>query len=205
MDWTPKKANNINNHVMQTPDSKRSGISSVGRDDDCDYLMETFSGMKINNQAGALKRSADLMTVEGSPVNLTKRIDMNQTPHAKFLLTSCLQASFVGEEIIVDVNNAIASKDSAIASKDSAAMKIASVTGSVLRPRKVLIISSVSDDHDTGNHQENALRTALLCGSNGCLRRGQLGTDFCILRVVSCHIISAIILIEIQSCVCYIL
>ena len=183
---------------MQTPDSKRSGISSVGRDDDCDYLMETFSGMKINNQAGALKRSADLMTVEGSPVNLTKRIDMNQTPHAKFLLTSCLQASFVGEEIIVGVNNAIASKD-------SAAMKIASVTGPVLRPRKVLIISSVSDDHDTGNHQENALRTALLCGSNGCLRRGQLGTDICILMVVSCHIISAMILIEIQSYVCYIL
>ena len=199
MDLTPKKAiNNVNNHVMQTPDSKRSGISSVGRDDDCDYLMETFSGMKINNQAGALKRSADLMTVEGSPVNLTKRIDMNQTPHAKFLLTSCLQASFVGEEIIVGVNNAIASKD-------SAAMKIASVTGPVLRPRKVLIISSVSDDHDTGNHQENALRTALLCGSNGCLRRGQLGTDICILMVVSCHIISAMILIEIQSYVCYIL
>lgn len=171
MDSTPKKAiNNVNNHIMQTPDSKRSGNSSVGRDDDCYYLMETFSGMKINNHAGALKRSADLMTVEGSPVNLTKRIDMNQTPNAKFLLSSCSEAAFVGEAIVVSANNAIALKDSAI-------MKVASLTGSVQSPRKVLIISSVSDDHDTGNHQENALRTALLCGTNGCLRRDQLGTD----------------------------
>jgi hypothetical protein len=36
----------------------------------------------------------------------------------------------------------------------------------------LLVFSSASDDHDTGNHQENALRTALLCGvEQGCLRR----------------------------------
>jgi acetoin utilization deacetylase AcuC-like enzyme len=40
--------------------------------------------------------------------------------------------------------------------------------------RKVLCISSGSDDHNTGEHQENALRTALLCGVDGCLRRPQL-------------------------------
>jgi hypothetical protein len=44
-------------------------------------------------------------------------------------------------------------------------------------PRKVLVISSGSDEHDTGEHQENALRTALLCGPEGCLRRQQLN-DF---------------------------
>lgn len=144
-------------------------------DDECNYLMETFSGMKINNQAGALKRSADLMTVEGSPVNLTKRIDMNQTPNTKFLQCPFSRRVLQEEESTLD-------QSSVVVLRNDATVKTLSPKGCTLHPRKVLVISSVSDDHDTGNHQENALRTALLCGSNGCLRRGQLGTDPYILR-----------------------
>ena len=39
---------------------------------------------------------------------------------------------------------------------------------------KLLVISSGSDDHNTGDHQENFLRTALLAGNNGCLHRTPL-------------------------------
>jgi acetoin utilization deacetylase AcuC-like enzyme len=43
--------------------------------------------------------------------------------------------------------------------------------------KKVLIINSggrEGEQHNTGDHQENALRTALLCGPLGCLRRERL-------------------------------
>ncbi len=39
---------------------------------------------------------------------------------------------------------------------------------------KLLIICAASDEHETGDHQENSLRTALLCGPTGCLRRAEL-------------------------------
>lgn len=44
------------------------------------------------------------------------------------------------------------------------------------KPSPVLIISSTcaQEEHDTGKHQENALRTALLVGADGCLRREAL-------------------------------
>ena len=38
----------------------------------------------------------------------------------------------------------------------------------------MLVITSGKDEHNTGEHQENALRTALLCGPDGCLRREPL-------------------------------
>lgn len=39
---------------------------------------------------------------------------------------------------------------------------------------KLLVITSASDEHNTGDHQENALRTSLLVGEQGCLRRSSL-------------------------------
>lgn len=40
---------------------------------------------------------------------------------------------------------------------------------------RVLVIGSVSAEHDTGaHHQENSQRTCLLCGEQGCLRRAEL-------------------------------
>lgn len=43
--------------------------------------------------------------------------------------------------------------------------------------KKLLIVYSASDEHDTGVHQENSLRTALLCGGDGCLRRSALSSS----------------------------
>lgn len=42
---------------------------------------------------------------------------------------------------------------------------------------KLFVVCSKSDDHNTGCHQENARRTALLCGPEGCLRRPALHND----------------------------
>ena len=168
MDLTPTKSSiTRTEHLMQTPESTNSERLTYGNNEDCHVLMETFSGMKICNAAGTLKRSADLMTVEGTPVNLTKRIDMNPTPNTKLLPSGCSTPYSTAiklethhcddEEDLVDATNTLSRK------------------GSVPYPRRVLVISSGTDDHNTGDHQENALRTALLCGTNGCLRRAQLG------------------------------
>jgi acetoin utilization deacetylase AcuC-like enzyme len=44
--------------------------------------------------------------------------------------------------------------------------------------KKVFIFQCGGEQHDTGgNHQENELRTELICGEDGCLKRGILG-DF---------------------------
>ena len=117
-----------------------------------------------------LKRSSDRMTIEGSPVkhasfhapffsitilrmfllmqinNINKRLDLTDTPVAfRFAIT---QTAKDNEPIIKD--------------------------GPTVQQRKVLVFSSSTDEHDTGNHQENALRTALLSGPDGCLRRPEL-------------------------------
>lgn len=42
------------------------------------------------------------------------------------------------------------------------------------RGSKLLVVGSVSAEHDTGHHQENSQRTCLLCGEDGCLRRAEL-------------------------------
>jgi hypothetical protein len=167
---TPMKAAHVisknNDVLMQTP------INMCPQDsndrDDCNMLETSFSGMKIdNNIAGALKRTADLMTIEGTPVNLTKRMDLNPTPNAKFQsihppTLPIFTASNDGNEECTRKNSAVTN------------VKIMPQGLQVPSPRKVLVISSGSDDHNTGEHQENALRTALLCGTNGCLRRDDL-------------------------------
>jgi hypothetical protein len=107
--------------------------------DESESVAMIFSEMKIN---GSCERSADIMTVEGSPVH--KKMNFRPTPNIK--------AATPVEPLRRDA--------------ESETIKIL--------PRKVLVISSGSDEHDTGEHQENALRTALLCGPEGCLRREQL-------------------------------
>ena len=135
---------------------------------DVDDITTSFTGMKLQNPGNAFKRSADRMTVEGSPicnsaahsnapagdissseedgedlgpaVHAVKRIDLNPTPVRK---PDSLNAANTGKSDVVRIHN-------------------------------LLVISSGSDDHNTGDHQENALRTALLAGENGCLRREPL-------------------------------
>ena len=169
MNFTPKKSStSAPDQLLQTPKAVSSDRLSTGSNDDCNVLLETFSGMKINNASGALKRSADLMTVEGSPINVMKRMDSNPTPNAKSLVTAYSISSFagVGELLNQTCDNNL---------KGDTTRTVVLADAQPKHPRKVYVISSGSDSHDTGNHQENALRTSLLCGADGCLRRHQLG------------------------------
>lgn len=169
---TPTKLiSSVENVLMQTPESTSCNQLNIEGNGECELLMGTFSGLKISNAAGALKRSADLMTVEGTPINLTKRIDLHSTPNIRLLSSTDEQKSQIvptvadGEEFSATNN---------LRPLGCSAVTMTSALQST-HPRKVLIISAGSDDHDTGDHQENALRTELLCGPNGCLRRGLLG------------------------------
>lgn len=162
-----------NDDAMQTPQSLSIKNECDGEIEECHMLIDTFSGLKINNTAGTLKRSADLMTIEGTPLNITKRLDLNSTPTANHVLTADLLDSF---SACTAANDNVALNVSKL---DSAKKTFATtpVTQQLAHPRKVLVINSSTDDHDTGNHQENFLRTKLLCGTDGCLRRSLLN-DF---------------------------
>lgn len=175
----------INDNAMQTPEkTNKHRVSFNNASDDCNILMETFSGMKINNLAGTLKRAADLMTVEGTPVNITKRIDLNLTPNLKLqsmypLEPSDCSLSSDSRKVIDDTRNDndmnVNSDTNKNVNNNRNHCDRNSFQNNISETaRKVLCISSGSDDHDTGEHQENALRTALICGVNGCLRRPQL-------------------------------
>jgi hypothetical protein len=119
-------------------------------------LLDTFSGMQFQDSHGANKRRLSAMTVEASPVNqYWKRQDVQPTPRVSLL------AQRGGRE----------------GDLQKVKKNVFAYTAK-LPPRRVLVISAGSgDDHNTGAHQENALRTALLCGPHGCLRRRLLG-DF---------------------------
>lgn len=117
-------------------------------------LLDTFSAMKVTFHS---KRFADNDTIEGSPVNLNrfKRIDLHPTPHKLYQsvppeISSCPPnvTKRIGATSLPQSNNN--------------------------ESRKLLVICSASEEHNTGDHQENALRTALICGPGGCLRREEL-------------------------------
>lgn len=134
-----------------------------------DMLVGRFSIMNVTSDGvhddfssslHLLKRGPDALTIEGSPMNpirTAKRLDLNPTPSRA--IREC------GGSIPIH-----------------AADESYSVGGSASaysRPKgrpddKLLVICSSSDEHDTGDHQENALRTTLLCGAEGCLRRPEL-------------------------------
>lgn len=166
-----KFQSSIENILMQTPESASCNIPNIEGSSECELLMGTFSGLKISNAAGALKRSADLMTVEGTPINLTKRIDLHATPDVRLLSSAEQQYSRI-LSTIADDDDFRAIGNHCLPTCSTVTMAPAMHSN---RPRKVLIISAGTDDHNTGDHQENALRTELLCGPNGCLRRGLLG------------------------------
>jgi hypothetical protein len=120
-------------------------------------LVGSFSAMKVS------KRSADYSTIEGSPVNdiRYKRQDIHPTPYkAEDALTSQQWATTSLQQFSVP---GVTEKAQVLANVDSCNGK-----------EKLLVICSASEEHNTGDHQENALRTALLCGKDGCLRRPEL-------------------------------
>lgn len=118
-------------------------------------LMGSFSALKVT-YPGLSKRLADNDTVEGSPVNVSrfKRQDLHPTPQ-KF--SSIDQPATIG-----------------LSSCPSNVTKRSPHASLKTTQRKLLVICSASEEHNTGDHQENALRTALLCGPEGCLRRPEL-------------------------------
>jgi len=164
MEYTPVKSDPVkdrNDSICslisdnQTPVSIKSESSSADHES---QLIGSFSGMKIQNRSfnddfddnapsGLLlkfKRRLDSHTVEGSP---------------------CLHGAFKRLDVhptpmkIEPVNFEPKEHITILPKKDET---------------KLLVVFAASDEHDTGAHQENALRTASLCGENGCLRRTAL-------------------------------
>ncbi len=113
-----------------------------------DDVVGSFSGMRV--QEASNKRFMEQSTVEGSPVN-AKRLDLQPTP--------------VGI-------NPHAANHSTVTTNPIAPHSITFADDR--KGKEVIVLCSASDGHDTGDHQENSLRTALLCGPEGCLRRSAL-------------------------------
>jgi hypothetical protein len=125
-----------------------------------DELMDTFSAMKVSYHGALSKRLADSDTIEGSPVNPSrfKRLDLHPTPQKLYgavLSTTSRPPNVTKRTAAPCTVNTHTQMD-----KDL--------------ERRLLVICSASEEHNTGDHQENALRTALLCGPEGCLRREEL-------------------------------
>ena len=106
-------------------------------------------------------------TVEGSPIvnsprsPMAKRVDARQTPGPDTLNHSCTSVT----------NDAL--REWQECAKSIEREKDDKSKGQTDR-RVLIVCSDASDDHDTGIHQENALRTELLVGQLGCLRRAAL-------------------------------
>ena len=131
------------------------GHVSDGEEGSMDGVVGSFSGLKIHNVSN--KRLMEQSTAEGSPVNVNpKRLDLQPTP--KLSISNTGQAPPAGFNA-----GTVAYK----ATKPSTADNSSDI-------KEVIVLCSASEGHDTGDHQENALRTALLCGSDGCLRRPAL-------------------------------
>jgi len=138
-------------------------------------LEMTFSGMKLKDRDMSRINCKD--TVEGSPLVLkiskdfiTKNYNLirSTTPSLDESLTSTSPAAKK-----IDLNPTPSRHDLVSTTYDSLSNNI-SIGNNKFENKKVYVLSSGSDEHDTGNHQENARRTALLCGDNGCLRRSPL-------------------------------
>lgn len=194
---TPVKEN-ATHQAMMTP-------SPVSREDDPHLLIESLSAMKINHgkeqevhefddlePLGRAKRHfSERFTVEGSPfisgADLKRRdvlptpakVSFNIDPIAEEVprLGALSDIPVLSPLAVATVSVTLEGTNTPVTS--TAATPISSVpsTSKDMDKRKVLVICSASDEHDTGNHQENALRTALLCGPEGCLRRPALA-DF---------------------------
>ena len=150
-----------NNHMTNTPQCSIDGdiistpivVQSSVIDED--ELAVSFSTMKVS-LGGSFKRNADSFTIEGSPMisRYSKRMDVNPTP--------LKSDTFISNEHFSQKNNLT---------------KLSQTSNNVVESsisKKLLVICSSSEEHNTGDHQENALRTALLCGEEGCLRRKEL-------------------------------
>ena len=142
---------------------KRSDESS--KDDMEQSLIVDLEHMSLK------RRSIDRLSVEGSPISNpeSKRLDISKTPSDKGI--DPLWSASTGKatpQLILRIKRGKKSENDII--------RTPLQKENLNVGNQVLIIPSIgNDDHLTGDgHQENALRTSLLCGPKGCLRRENL-------------------------------
>jgi len=159
-----------------------TGFTELGLRTMSDDQEESDGGCEnggVNSDAS--KRSSQYMegwnTVEGSPIinspcsPVSKRLDTSKTPGPEVQCTSSALREW--QELAKSVEKV--KLESKATSVDDALSSGASGASSDSGYHTVLVVSALEgDDHDTGVHQENALRTELLVGPTGCLRREAL-------------------------------
>ena len=148
------------------PDEERLGDAMGGSMDilgSHDDMLHEFPDLSLNDATHnymASKRSSHLITVEGSPMvfSLKKRLDSNPTP---IRISQPLGECGMMQQKLGSGLQPLSKFECSREESDSSTLK-------------VLVISTESDHHETGDHQESVLRTRLLSGNSGCLRRPQL-------------------------------
>ena len=150
---------------MDTP-LKNDEIENVNLND----LEMTFSGLKIKDV-----NSKD--TVEGSPLLLK----LSSKYLSSYIERSSIQVIDSNENIDSSPVSSKICLNPTPSRNDIIAYNSYGLTNNInvlndnkTNTKKVYVLSAGSDEHDTGNHQENARRTELLCGKYGCLRRSAL-------------------------------
>lgn len=159
-------------------------------DEDMDELSSNFSNGLALQPGGGKRRSSDRDSIEGSPVmNPEKRMDNARTP---VLVKGSRESMGMGTPLVLKlkIKKKLMNSGDDVSRVQSPGIKSEGSTtddDSFLTcvedkevpggEKQVLIIDSSAggeNQHNTGDHQENALRTELLCGEMGCLRRKNL-------------------------------
>ena len=167
---TPIKAVTFSEENSLDLSQNSSQSPSVQSEDHEEYLVNHLSGIKLSKSDNlaefqpsfAIKRIAESMTVEGTPLMYpptAKRLDLNPTPLA-FKLNEDYPQNCSLESSVQSIPMRPFPSESIPRCKNG---------------RGVLVIPSCNEGHITGEHQENALRIALLTShERGCLRREEL-------------------------------
>ena len=123
------------------------------------------SADKISTYGEGFKRPADIYsTIEGSPFTFSsKRLDQSETPSIFRQIVHTIERDSVTAIQLSEITPIKSERE------DNDSLRS-------LQGINVLVVNSDSDTciHDTGDHQENRMRTTLLTGPDGCLRRKQL-------------------------------
>lgn len=121
-----------------------------------EHLREDTVGELPLGGLGAVKR-INRESIEGSPFILKKRSNTQTTPIA----FQAYRDAYIAEKAATPISKLQPTRTDPIFSTNSSA--------------PLTVIVSGSDEHNTGDHQENSRRTKLLVGiDEGCLRRAPL-------------------------------
>ncbi|KAJ1409956.1 histone deacetylase domain-containing protein [Ochromonadaceae sp. CCMP2298] len=142
------------------------GALSVGGDENVSMDVGGMGGIGENQTV--YKRNSDTFTIEGSPVH--KRVDSHPTPMKVPTVVYPHSPHKPNPHSPVPVYTQ-SSQIPQIPESKGLKVPFLPVGGRPSSQESLLVICSASEEHDTGDHQENALRTKLLCGEGGCLRR----------------------------------